>query len=98
MCSADVLKVFKNTVSEGDFVSVVGDGRLPDSWVENVTSARALYSDGTTGGQGKNARRKGKSTSNWAQKQREHEENVAAKKRAKSEKKLLKRGKERLNI
>lgn len=93
MCSADVLKIFQNMVSEDDYVKIVGDGRLPQNWIKNVTSGRALYSDGTTGGEGKNARRKGKSTSNWAQKQRVRKESVATRKQAKTEKKWLKKGK-----
>ena len=82
-------------VSEDDYVKIVGDGRLPQNWIKNVTSGRALYSDGTTGGEGKNARRKGKSTSNWVQKQRVRKESVATRKQAKTEKKWLKKGKKR---
>jgi hypothetical protein len=40
----------------------------------NVTSEKALYTDGTVGGEGKNARRKGKSTSNhWLKEKRPEE-------------------------
>ena len=90
MCSADVLQILKNSVSEQEFVKVVGSGRLVDSWIENVTSRLALYTDGTNGGQGKNAQRKGKSTSNWAKKQQERDDMIAARKKRKSEKRLLK--------
>lgn len=50
----------------------VGKGRLADKWIANVTSPLAQkvrYTDGTKGGKGKHARRKGKSTSNWKQKE-----------------------------
>ena len=90
MCSADVLQIFKNSVPEAEFVKVAGNGRLADSWIENVSSGLALYTDGTTGGQGKHAQRKGKSTSNWSKKQRERENTIAARKRRKAEKRLLK--------
>ena len=85
LCSADVLKVFRNSVSEEDFVATVGSGRLADNWVANVRSGKALYTDGTTGGKGKNARRKGKSTSDWAKKQRRREEELQHRKMAKEE-------------
>ena len=85
LCSADVLKAFRNSVSEEDFVATVGSGRLADNWIANVRSGKALYTDGTTGGKGKNARRKGKSTSDWAKKQRRREEELQHRKMAKEE-------------
>ena len=91
LCSADVLKVFRNSVSEEDFVATVGSGRLADNWVANVRSGKALYTDGTTGGKGKNARRKGKSTSDWAKKQRRREEERQHRKMAKEERRQKRR-------
>ena len=92
--SADVLKMLKTNTTYEVFTQIVGNGRLPDNWVENVTSGRALYTDGTTGGAGKNARRKGKSTSNWARKQNERNESIQSRNQAKTEKKILKRERE----
>lgn len=91
LCSADVLKIFRNSVSEEDFIATVGSGRLADNWVANVRSGKALYTDGTTGGKGKNARRKGKSTSDWAKKQRRKEEERQHRKMAKEERKQKRR-------
>ena len=78
-----MLKLFKNNVSQETFVQTVGQGRLADIWIANVTSGKALYTDGTMGGPGKNARRKGKSTSNWAKNQRRKEEKRVQRKDAK---------------
>lgn len=69
LVSADVLKVLKINTSMDEYVEIVGNGRLANSWIRNVTSGLALYTDGTMGGEGKNARRKGKSSSGWAKKQ-----------------------------
>ena len=96
LCSADVLKIFRNSVSEEDFVATVGSGRLADNWVANVRSGKALYTDGTTGGKGKNARRKGKSTSDWAKKQRRKEEERQHRKMAKEERKQKRRAQRRM--
>eukprot|EP00566_Odontella_aurita_P007799 CAMPEP_0113557394 /NCGR_PEP_ID=MMETSP0015_2-20120614/17770_1 /TAXON_ID=2838 /ORGANISM="Odontella" /LENGTH=702 /DNA_ID=CAMNT_0000458821 /DNA_START=314 /DNA_END=2419 /DNA_ORIENTATION=- /assembly_acc=CAM_ASM_000160 len=73
LVSANVLRMFRINVSEDVFVERVGTGRLADNWLANVTSYKALYTDGTAGGAGKNARRKGKSTSDWAKKQKKEE-------------------------
>jgi len=88
--SANVLKMLRTQTSTEEYIAIVGSGRLADNWIENVTSGVAVYTDGTTGGEGKNARRKGKSTSNWAKKQREREETMLSRKQAKFEKKRLK--------
>jgi len=92
--SADVLQMLRLTMSEDEFEDIVGDGRLADDWVVNVTSGVALYTDGSTGGEGKNARRKGKSTSDWAKKQRVKGERIRAGKEAKVERKRLKKVRE----
>eukprot|EP00554_Chaetoceros_debilis_P007875 CAMPEP_0194078306 /NCGR_PEP_ID=MMETSP0149-20130528/4738_1 /TAXON_ID=122233 /ORGANISM="Chaetoceros debilis, Strain MM31A-1" /LENGTH=889 /DNA_ID=CAMNT_0038759543 /DNA_START=360 /DNA_END=3029 /DNA_ORIENTATION=- len=92
--SADVLQMLRLTMSEDEFEDIVGDGRLADDWVINVTSGVALYTDGSTGGEGKNARRKGKSTSDWAKKQRVKGERIRAGKEAKVERKRLKKVRE----
>ena len=96
LCSADVLKIFRNSVSEEDFIATVGSGRLADNWVANVRSGKALYTDGTTGGKGKNARRKGKSTSDWAKKQRRKEEERQHRKMAKEERRQKRRAKRQM--
>lgn len=85
--SSDVLKSLRINTTDEEYKRIVGDGRLADAWIANVTSGVALYTDGTTGGAGKNARRKGKSTSDWAKKQRRKEEEIRNKKIAKAEKK-----------
>lgn len=69
LVSANVLNVLRRSIKDEEFKSLVGTGRLADQWVRNVTSAKALYTDGTKGGQGKHAKRKGKSTSDWKKKQ-----------------------------
>jgi len=91
LVSADVLKVFRNQVSDDEFVEKVGQGRIADNWIANVTSSKALYTDGTMGGKGKNARRKGKSTSGWSRKQRKNEKEWEQRKASKAQKKLLKK-------
>lgn len=96
LCSADVLKIFRNSVSEDDFIATVGSGRLADNWVANVRSGKALYTDGTTGGKGKNARRKGKSTSDWAKKQRRKEEERQHRKMAKEDRRQKRRAQRRM--
>ncbi len=92
--SADVLKMLRINTTNEVFTQIVGNGRLPDKWVGNVTSGLALYTDGTTGGEGKNARRKGKSTSNWVRKQNERNQAIQSRNQAKKEKKRLKRERE----
>ena len=89
LCSADVLKIFRNSVSEEDFIATVGSGRLADNWVANVRSGKALYTDGTTGG-------KGKSTSDWAKKQRRKEEERQHRKMAKEERRQKRRAQRRM--
>ena len=93
--NADILKVLRNTISEEDYIAKVGEGRLADNWIANVPGVKALYTDGTTGGEGKNARRKGKSTSNWAKKQRRKEEEHFHRKEAKAERKRLRKQKQK---
>jgi len=91
LASAGVLTLFRNSVSEEEYRLTVGEGRLADGWVKNVTGPKALYTDGTKGGAGKNARREGKSTSDWAKKQRERDIRHVALKEAKKARKLYKK-------
>jgi len=95
LVSADVLKMLRTNITNEEYTQIAGNGRLADKWIANVTSGLALYTDGTAGGAGKNARRQGKSTSNWSKKQRERDESMQNRKQAKTEKKLLKRERER---
>ena len=88
--SANVLKMLRAHTTTEEYCAIVGSGRLADNWIANVTSGVAVYTDGTAGGEGKNARRKGKSTSNWAKKHREREDAMLSRKDAKVEKKRLK--------
>ncbi len=92
--SADVLEVLRQNVSHDEFTEIVGTGRLADHWIKNVKSVSTLYTDGSTGGENKHARRKGKSTSGWARKQRERGELLQQRKQAKIEKKRLKKERE----
>jgi hypothetical protein len=92
--SADVLKTLRTNTTNEIYTDIVGNGRLADRWVENVTSGLALYTDGTTGGAGKNARRKGKSTSNWVRKQSDRKNAIQSRNDSKMEKKRLKRERE----
>jgi len=91
LCSANVLTMFKNSVSEEDYHLTVGKGRLADHWIANITGPRALYTDGSKGGAGKNARRKGKSTSDWVKKGKVKESERVTKKKDKKAKKFFKR-------
>ena len=88
LVSYDVLQLFKSCVSKERFIEICGDGRLADNWVANVTSKKAFYTDGSLGGAGKNARRKGKSTSDWVKKNRIKIEMKQARHRMKQEKKM----------
>ncbi|KAL7541623.1 hypothetical protein ACHAWF_006990 [Thalassiosira exigua] len=90
LCSANVLTLFRNAVSEEEYRLTVGDGRLADPWIANVRGPRALYTDGSQGGAGKHARRKGKSTSDWAKKQRVKEAWRGKKREEKRAKKFFK--------
>lgn len=90
LCSSAILTFYRNNSSEEDYRLTVGKGRLADSWIANVTSPRALYTDGSSRGAGKNARRAGKSTSNWAKKQQLKEAQRKANKDSKRVRKLLK--------
>jgi len=93
LCSADVLLFFKKHVSEEDFVLTVGKGRLADNWIANIKGPRALYTDGSKGGPGKHARRKGKSTSNYVKKQKEKDAKYESRKKDKEAKKFFKKKK-----
>ena len=90
LCSSAILTLYRNNTSEEDYRLTVGKGRLADSWIANVTSPRALYTDGSSRGAGKNARRAGKSTSNWAKKQQIKEVQKKANKDSKRVRKMLK--------
>ena len=93
LCSANVLACFRSCVSDEDYRLTVGHGRLADHWIANITSPRALYTDGSKGGAGKNARRKGKSTSDWVKKTKakdvERETRKSDKQAKKSFKKII---------
>jgi hypothetical protein len=91
LCSSSILTLFRNNTSEEDFRLTVGQGRLADHWIANVTSPKALYTDGSSKGAGKNARRHGKSTSNWAKKQQQKEVERKLNKDSKRVKKMLKK-------
>ena len=91
LCSANVLAMFRNSVSKKDFHLTVGEGRLADHWIANITSPRALYTDGSTGGAGKNARRKGKSTSDWVKKKKVKESDRETKRKDKHAKQFWKK-------
>lgn len=84
-------------VSSDLFTEKVGNGRLADKWVANVTTEKALYTDGTSGGEGKNARRKGKSTSDWLKKQKVREVEIQRLKTARAERKKAKGKKMKMN-
>ena len=89
LCSANVLAQLRKSVPEKDYHLTVGHGRLADHWIANITGPRALYTDGSKGGAGKNARRKGKSTSDWAKKAKVKESLRAARKNDKRLKKTM---------
>lgn len=107
LCSANVLAAFRHGVSKEEYHLTVGDGRLADRWIANITSPRAryadgskdgarrspraLYTDGSRGGAGKHARRKGKSTSEWARKNRAKEAGRIAKGKDKKAKRFFKK-------
>ena len=91
LCSADVLAFFRNAVSEEDYVLTVGKGRLADHWIANIRGPRALYTDGSSGGAGKHARRKGKSTSDYVKKQRVKESQRERRRNDKKAKKFYKK-------
>lgn len=93
MCSANVLSIFRNSVSDEEYRLTVGKGRLADKWIQNVTSPLAQkvrYTDGTKGGKGKHAQRKGKSTSGWVQKQKLRKATIEARRKGKQAKKFYK--------
>ena len=89
LCSNAVLTLFRNNTTEEDYRLTVGKGRLAANWIANVTSPKALYTDGSSRGAGKNARRQGKSTSNWAKKQKQKEVQRKVTKDAKRVKKIM---------
>jgi len=91
LCSANVLACFRSCVSDEDYRLTVGKGRLADHWIANIKGPRALYTDGSKGGVGKNARRKGKSTSDWARKTKAKEIERESRKNDKRAKKSLKK-------
>mmetsp|Transcript_26991 Transcript_26991/g.46024 ORF Transcript_26991/g.46024 Transcript_26991/m.46024 type:complete len:916 (+) Transcript_26991:80-2827(+) len=91
LCSANVLTMFRNSVSEEEYELTVGKGRLADHWIANITGPRALYTDGSTGGAGKHARRKGKSTSDWVKKKKAKEAERVGRKKDKKAKKFFKK-------
>jgi len=68
LVSYDILNCFKSAVSTEQYTAIVGRGRLANNWIKNVTSKKALYTDGSMGGAGKNSRRKGKSSTFWKKK------------------------------
>ena len=86
--SAGVLKQLKCNVSEEEFTEIVGSGRLVNDWLTNVTTKTVQYTDFTNGGANKHARRKGKSTSNWARQQRQRTAKIQSRKSSKLERKM----------
>ena len=68
LVNGNVLNIFRNNVSKDLFLDTVSDGRPADKWVANATYVKVRYTDGSMKGDGKNARRKGKSPSNWTKK------------------------------
>lgn len=94
MCSANVLSIFRNSVSDEEYRLTVGKGRLADKWIQNVTSPLAQkvrYTDGTKGGKDKHAQRKGKSTSGWVKKQKLRDATLEARRKEKQAKKFYKK-------
>lgn len=91
LCSNAVLTLFRNSTSEEEYQLTVGRGRLADKWIANVTSPKALYTDSSTKGAGKNARRHGKSTSGWAKKQKQKESQKKVNRDSKRVKKMLRK-------
>eukprot|EP00584_Thalassiosira_punctigera_P005665 CAMPEP_0172532284 /NCGR_PEP_ID=MMETSP1067-20121228/5398_1 /TAXON_ID=265564 ORGANISM="Thalassiosira punctigera, Strain Tpunct2005C2" /NCGR_SAMPLE_ID=MMETSP1067 /ASSEMBLY_ACC=CAM_ASM_000444 /LENGTH=844 /DNA_ID=CAMNT_0013316787 /DNA_START=334 /DNA_END=2868 /DNA_ORIENTATION=+ len=91
LCSANILAIFRDSVSEEEYRLTVGKGRLADRWIANIRGPRALYTDGSSGGAGKHARRKGKSTSNWANKKRAKEAERGTRRKDKKAKKFFKK-------
>ncbi|KAL9183497.1 hypothetical protein ACHAXT_004353 [Thalassiosira profunda] len=91
LCSANVLAMFRNSVTDEDYKLTVGEGRLADRWIANITGPRALYTDGSSGGAGKHARRKGKSTSDWAKKQKVKEQEKESRRKDKQAKKFFRK-------
>jgi len=93
MCSANVLSIFRNSVTDEEYRLTVGKGRLADKWIQNVTSPLAQkvrYTDGTKGGKDKHAQRKGKSTSGWVKKQKVRGATIEARRKEKQAKKFYK--------
>ncbi|KAL3821696.1 hypothetical protein ACHAXA_003254 [Cyclostephanos tholiformis] len=91
LCSANVLACFRSCVSDEEYRLTVGKGRLADHWIANIKSPRALYTDGSKGGAGKNARRKGKSTSDWAKRAKAREVERETRRHEKKSKKSFKK-------
>ena len=74
LVSAAVLSVLRGAVSAKDFELTVGKGRLPEHWTANCVGPRALYTDGSMGGEGKLTSRKGKSSSRIGKQKKAHAE------------------------
>mmetsp|Transcript_28208 Transcript_28208/g.60102 ORF Transcript_28208/g.60102 Transcript_28208/m.60102 type:complete len:895 (+) Transcript_28208:112-2796(+) len=91
LCSANILSLFRQSVSKEDFHLTVGEGRLADHWISNIKGPRALYTDGSKGGAGKHANRKGKSTSNWVKKKNAKDSQRETRKKDKKAKKFFKK-------
>lgn len=93
LVSKNVLKALRTNISADKYEEIVGSGRIADDWVKNVDKSGAnvvLYTDGTSGGEGKNARRKGKSTSDWLRKQKTKEQKKITAKARKRQKRMIK--------
>lgn len=91
LCSANILTMFRNRLSEDEFRLTVGKGRLADHWIANVKGPKALYTDGSSGGADKHARRKGKSTSDWTKKKNAKDSQRNARNNDKKAKKFFKK-------
>ena len=86
LCSANVLALFRDSVSAEEYELTVGNGRLAGHWLANISSPRALYTDGSGGGEGKAARRRGKPVGRTEKQRKIHAQRVQRRKDKKAKK------------
>jgi len=48
LVNRNVLDVLRKSTTPDEFKKIVGEGRLPNQWIENVASINALYTNGRT--------------------------------------------------
>ena len=48
LVNKNVLDVLRKSTTPDEYKKMVGEGRLPNQWIENVTSINALYTNGRT--------------------------------------------------